>query len=160
MTEPTDDPTPATEPDAEDIGDESTLDPKMRDAFKKLRSENRRLRTRLRDSEEQVGIASARLSAHHRAVVAAAAKAAGMIDGEDLLSVYDPNEFLDEQFADVVDDKVVEATRALLDAKPYLGRPVGPPPTDRPVEGLRSGARPADKPKSASWATAIRGSGA
>ncbi len=154
MTEPIE---PTPEPNAEDV-DESTLDERARAAMQKLRSENRSLRSRLRDSEEQVGIASARLTAHHKAVIEAAAKAAGLIDPSDFTVHHpDPNEFVDE-FADVVPDKVTEAVQALLEAKPYLGRPAGPPPTDRPLEGLRPGARaPEDKTPAPTWSTALRG---
>lgn len=155
MTEPVGEPIPDTEPDAEDI--ESTLDGRTRDAFKKLRSENHSLRTRLRDSEEQVGIASARLAAHHKAVIEAAAKAAGLIDPSDFTVHHpDPGEFVDE-FADVVPDKVTAAAQALLEAKPYLGRPSGPPPSQRPIESLRSGARPEEPTTAPSWSTALRG---
>ena len=54
--EPNDQPTPADDNDADDTTiEDSALDPRTREAFKKLRSENHSLRTRLRDSEEQVG---------------------------------------------------------------------------------------------------------
>jgi len=142
------------EPDVDD----STLDDRTRDALKKLRQENHSLRTRLRDSEEQVGIASARLTAHHRAVIEAAAKAAGLLDPSDFTAHHpDPNEFVDE-FADVVPDRVTEAARALLEAKPHLAAPpAGRPPTDRPLKSLRGGATPEDKPKPApSWSSVIR----
>ena len=160
--EPNDQPTPADDNDADDTTiEDSALDPRTREAFKKLRSENHSLRTRLRDSEEQVGIASARLSAHHRQVIAAAAKAAGLIDPTDFTAAHpDPSEFLDE-FHEVVGDKVAEAAKALIAAKPYLARPPsGPPPTERPIEGLRPGARaPEDKVPAPTWASAIRGTG-
>jgi hypothetical protein len=150
MTEPT--------PPVDDELEEEKLDPRTREALRKLRAENKSLRSRLRDSEEQIGAQAAREAAHQRAVVAAAATAAGLIDDEDLLSRHDPSEFLDEQLADVMPHKVAAATKALLDEKPYLGRPVGAPPTDRPIEGLRSGARaPEDKTPTPSWYSALHG---
>ena len=49
MTEPTAQPTPADDSDADDTTiEDSALDPRTREAFKKLRSENHSLRTRLR----------------------------------------------------------------------------------------------------------------
>jgi hypothetical protein len=146
--------------------DDTDLDPRTREAFRKLRSENRSLRARLHEREdrlhereEQIGAAAAREAVHHRAVVEAAAKAAGLIDGSDIWSAHpDPTEFLDE-FADVVPDRVAEATRALFEAKPYLARPVGAPPTERPIEGLRSGARPEEPAAKPAWAGAIKGTG-
>jgi hypothetical protein len=101
MTEP-EQTTP--EPEPVDDDDDSMFDDRAREALTKLRKENHGLRSRLRDSEEQVGIASARLSAHHKSVIESAAKAAGLIDGSDIWSAQpDPNAFLDEQFHDVVD---------------------------------------------------------
>jgi hypothetical protein len=90
--QPTDEQTPAPEPELE----ESSLDPRVRETFKKLRSENHSLRTRLRESEDQVGIAAARLGAHHKAVIEAAARAAGLIDPSDFTDRHpDPAEFVD-----------------------------------------------------------------
>jgi hypothetical protein len=163
MTTPNE-PTPVDEPDELD-DDEQVFD--MR-AVRKLRRENSSLRSRihdfeeqLRDRDEQIGAQAAREAAHQRSVIEAAARAAGLIDPSDFLAAHpDPSEFIDAEFRDVLPDKVAEAAAALLEAKPYLGRPVGAPPSDRPLEALRSGARPADKPKPASWTTAIRGGGA
>ena len=128
-------------------------------AVRKLRREAQALRRKNHELEEQLGAAAAREGAHQIAVVAAAAKAAGMIDPSDFLAAH-PNvdEFLDEQFNDVLPDKVAEATAALLESKPYLGRPVGPPPSARPVEGLKPGARAReDESPAPSWTQALRG---
>ena len=58
-----------------------------------------------------------RLSTPARQVAAAAAQA-GLIDGNDLFLAHpDPDEFLDEQFREVVGDRVAEATKELLGAQ-------------------------------------------
>lgn len=127
-------------------------------AMRKVRREAAELRKRNRELEEQLEGAAARETAHQRAMVEHAAAAAGMIDPSDFLAVHpDPSEFADE-FHNVVGDRVAEAAAALIASKPHLGRPVGAPPTDRPLEGLRPGARaPEDKKPAPSWATALRG---
>jgi hypothetical protein len=158
MTEPTPEASSDHSPESDEIDDDA-LDPRARDAMRKLRRECQSLRGRLKDSEEQLG-AAAREAAHQRVVVEAAAKAAGLIDGSDIWSAHpDPSEFIDEQFADIVPDRVAEATKALITAKPYLARPVGVPPTDRPLEGLGAGARaPEDAKPAPTWHSALRGS--
>lgn len=165
MTEPSE-PTPATEsigtePDVDDV-DESTHDPRVREAMKKLRSENHSLRTRLRDREEQLGASAAREAVHHRAAVERIAASAGLIDPSDIWAAQpDPGAFVDEQFQDVVSDKVVEVAKDLIRRKPHLAKPAaGPPPTDRPLESLRSGARAQESVTKPSWSTALRGGGA
>ena len=146
MTEPTPDETVPDDTSVDEV-DDSTLDPRARDALRKARNEARNLRTRLRESESTHESDLARLAAHERSVIEQAVKAAGFYDASDFLALHpDTSDFVDE-FHEVVPDRVAEAAKAILDAKPYLGRPVGPPPTDRPIEGLRSGALPPeDKP--------------
>jgi hypothetical protein len=147
-----------SEPAAEDDVSDDELDPRTRAYVAKLKKESQGLRARLRDAEEAVGAASARENVHTREAVAAAAAQAGLIDGNDLFIAHDPDEFLDEQFRDVVGDRVAEATQALLASKPYLGRPVGAPPSQRPLEGLWMGAAPEPKPqKTPSWSSALHG---
>jgi hypothetical protein len=150
-----------TEEPADTVGDVSDdeLDPRTRAYVAKLKKESQGLRARLRDAEEQVGAASARENVHTREQVAAAAAQAGLIDGNDLFIAHpDPNEFLDEQFRDVIGSRVAAATQSLLEQKPYLGRPVGAPPTQRPLEGLRPGAAPEPKaPTTPSWSAALHG---
>jgi hypothetical protein len=161
MTEPTPDniepDTVTPEPEPDDVNDDE-LDPRALAALQKLRRENQSLRSRLHEREEQVGAQAAREAVHHKAVIEAAAAQAGFIDPSDFTLAYpDPAPFLDEQFQDVVGDRVTEAARALLEQKPHLGRPVGAPPTERPIEGLRSGAAPELKEKPISWSSALRG---
>ena len=147
-------------PAAEDDVSDDELDPRTKAYVAKLRREAQSLRSKLRDAEEIAGAASARETVHTREAVAQAAAAAGLIDGNDLFTVHSPDEFVDEQFKEVVGDKVAEATRALLARKPYLGRPVGAPPSQRPVEGLRPGASPEpQQEKATSWSAALHGLG-
>lgn len=138
--------------------DDDELDPRARAAMQKLRRECRSLRTRLHETEEEVGAQAAREMVRHRATIEAAAKAAGLVDGSDFtLHHPDPAPFLDEEFKDVVGDRVTEAAAALLEQKPYLGRAAAPP-TDRPIESLRPGASPEPAKKiEATWASALRG---
>ena len=66
----------------------------------------------------------------------------------------------DQQFYDVTADKVIEAAKKLAAEKPHLAKPpTAPPPSNRPIEGLRSGARPEEPTPTPTWADAIRGTG-
>ncbi len=146
------------EPTAEDDVSDDELDPRTRAAMQKLRRENQNLRTRLHESEEMVAGAAARATVHHKAVIEAAAAAAGFIDPTDFTLAHpDPSPFLDEQFETIVGDRVAEAAEALLEAKPHLRRPVGAPPSQRPVEGLRPGASPEPRKAEVTWSSALRG---
>jgi hypothetical protein len=65
--------------------------------------------------------------------------------------------FLDE-FGAVDQAKVTEAAQQLVAERPHLARPPqAPPPTDRPIEGLRRGASPDATPSAPSWQSFIRG---
>lgn len=158
--EPEPEPLPQGEEDS-DAPDDAELDDRTRAYVAKLKREAQGLRTKLRDAEEIAGAAAARETVHTREAVAAAAAQAGLIDGNDLFIAHpDPNEFLDEQFREVVGDRVAEATKALLATKPYLGRTRGTPPSDRPIEGLRPGASPQQQqPKTSTWSEALHGLG-
>lgn len=146
------------EPAAEDEVSDDELDPRTRAYVGKLKREAQQQRAARRELEEQLGATAAHLEVHNREKVAAAAAAAGLINGEDLFLAHSPDEFLDEQFRDVVGDRVAEATKALLAAKPYLGRTVGRPPSERPIESLRPGASPEPKPDTGtSWSAALHG---
>jgi hypothetical protein len=141
--------------------DESTLDERTVAALKKLRSEAKGLRDRMHVKDEEIGRLSAQLLAHQRADAERIASEQ-LLDGTDLwrhASEETQQQFVDEQFAEVIPDAVRDAAAAIVEARPHLGRPAtAPPPTDRPVEGLRSGALPETKPPSApTWAGAIRG---
>lgn len=147
-----DDTAPEPEPD------DDLLDPRARAALQKARREAAGLRARLREAEETIGAAAARATVHHKVAIEAAAAQAGFIDPTDFTLAHpDPSPFLDEQFQEIVGDRVKEAAETLLRAKPHLRRPVGPPPSDRPVEGLRSGARAEETPKVTTWAQALHG---
>ena len=153
-------PESATAPEPDDVADDE-LDPRTAAYVAKLKRECQQQRARARDAEEQLGAVSARVDVQTREQVAQAAAQAGLIDGNDLFLAHpDPNEFLDEQFRDVVEGKVRDATEKLLESKPYLGRTTGRPPTDRPLESLRPGASPEPKaPKTPSWSQALHGTG-
>jgi hypothetical protein len=161
MTTP-EQPTAEPEPDeSTPVGegdDDDQLDPRALAALQKLRRENQSLRSRLHEREEEIGRQAARETVHHLAAIEAAAKAAGFIDPSDFTLAHpDPTPFLDEQFQSVVGDRVAEAAAELLAKKPHLGRSVGGPPTDRPLENLRPGASPEPKKVETSWSSALRG---
>jgi hypothetical protein len=83
-----------------------------------------------------------------------------LVDGGDLYRHgADEETVYDEQFHQLMPDRVREAARAIAEARPHLAkRDVGPPPTERPIESLRSGARAEENTPAPSWYTAIRGS--
>jgi len=126
-------------------------------ALRKLRQENKSLRERLRESEGATAALSGvvdtmRTTELHRMVSDRLADPADLtVDMTELLG--------DDGQLDA--EKVDAAVGALLDEKPHFAkqseRPA-PPPSDRPVEGLRPGASPEYKPAKLDWHTAIRGS--
>ena len=161
MTEPIETPTPtggdaavdtsAPEPEADD-------GPMTLAEAKKLRRENQSLRTRLHESEEQIGAAAAREAARDRAEVERIA-AEHLIDATDIWRAQpDLAAYYDSEFHEITKDRVVETAKALAAEKPHLAKPnTAPPPTDRPIEGLRTGSAPEPKQESFSWSSALRG---
>jgi len=153
MTEQPTDPTPAAEPDDDDS------EPQSIEQARKLRSENRSLRSRLRAMETDYEGAITRLAALEHAEVERHAGEV-LVDPADIWRHQpDLTAFYDDEFHQITRDKVVETAKQLAADKPHLAKPpTAPPPTDRPIEGLRPGARaPEDKPPTPSWASALRG---
>jgi hypothetical protein len=166
VTEVNEQPTPEPEPDP-DVIDELADDDAPADmrAVRRMRAENKKLRHRLRESEAnrataEEGRASdlARLAALEKREIEREASAL-LADPQDIWRTDEATqqEFVDQQFGEVIPDAVRDAARLLIESKPHLARRATPPPSDRPVEGLRSGAAPETKPKPTSWAAAIRG---
>ena len=144
-------PTPTPEP-----GDDH---PMSLGEARKLRRESAALRARAKaaeDDNERLITQNAALS--RREVEHAAASV--LYDPSDVWRV-DPDvqqSFYDEQFGEVVGDKVREAAAALAASKPHLAKPpTAPPPSDRPIEGLRAGARVEEKPVAPTWHSALHG---
>jgi hypothetical protein len=168
MTEVNSEPTP--EPDSEldsevldELADDDEQVTDMR-GVRRLRSEAKRLRMLLREEQEnrasEQASALARIAEYERREVERAA-AALLIDPQDVLRYTDEKtqaEFNDE-FGAVIGDRVKAAAQAIIEARPHLARSQRPP-TDQPLESLRSGAMPEVRPKPTSWAAAIRGTGA
>jgi hypothetical protein len=162
MTEPNGEPEPRSEAWAATAADEDEVfDAKT---VRKLRNECARLRVKLKEAEASMGSEResnlARLAAYERDAVERAA-ATTLIDGEDIWRYTDEAtqaEFNDE-FGAIVSDNVVEAAKRVIAQRPHLARPQNtPPPTARPLEGLRPGASPPEQKKPApSWHTALRG---
>jgi hypothetical protein len=162
VTEPVE-PTPAPPETADaddDTIDDAVLDPRTKEALRKLRNENRSLRTRLRSTETDYEAAATQLAAAQHAEVKRIA-AEVLVDPSDLWRAgVDMTTFVDDEFKSIVADRVVETAKALAAEKPHLAKPpTAPPPSNRPIESLRSGARPEEKPPAPTWATAIRGHG-
>jgi hypothetical protein len=156
MTEPTPD-----APDANATPDVGTADdsldlPQNLDQAKNLRSENRALRQRMKAAEEGFEQASAQLTAMRRNEVERVA-ADHLVDPSDFWNAHtDVDGFLTE--AGTVDPaRVTEAAQEITAVKPHLAAPqkITAPPSDRPVEGLRSGARPDARTSGPTWAEAI-----
>jgi len=136
--------------------DDEVLD--MR-AVRKLRNENKRLRHLLRETEENRASDLARIAGFEKREVEREASAV-LVDPEDIWRTDEATQqqFVDSQFHEVIGDRVREAAEAIIASKPHLAKPnTSAPPSDRPLEGLRSGAAPEGKPKSPTWASAIRG---
>lgn len=143
MTEPTAD-TQSAEPSG--TMQDDTLDlPENLEAAKKLRSENKNLRERLRALESDYEAAATRLEGMRHAEIERLA-AEHLIDPHDIWADLPADSVVDE-YGMVNPAKVAEAAKALTASKPHLAKDYNPrpaPPTDRPIEGLRGGATPYD----------------
>jgi hypothetical protein len=141
MTTEPNEPTPAP---VDDVDEHDDVDePQTIEQARKLRAENRSLRNRLRALEEEYGAASAVLSAMQLAEVKRVA-AEVLHDPDDLLAHQpDMAQYFDDEFTSMISaDKVTERAKELIAGKPHLAKPpTAPPPTDRPIESLRPGAR-------------------
>src|SRR5262245_28165283 len=149
---------PTLEPDDNEPADMATV--------RKLRRENAGLRERAHTAEERAhaleesyGEAAAIVTSMQRAEVERLASSVLHDPGDLLAHQPDLASYYDDEFKTITADKVVEAAKALAAQKPHLGKPpaVAPrPPTDRPIESLRSGAMPdADKPKPITWSSVL-----
>lgn len=152
---PQDDAQPPT--DASEADHTTETDTGDGGALKKLRSENKSLRERLRESEGATAALSTvvdgmRAAELRRLVSDKLADPADLT--VDIASLLDDAGQLDSE-------KVDAAVDTLLSEKPHFAkqpeRPT-PPPSDRPIEGLKSGAAPDYRPTTPSWHSAIRGS--
>lgn len=151
MTEPIEPSAPSDDAAAADAdGEQIDLE-----AARKLRSENRNLRSRLKAAEEGQEANLAFRAMHERNVIEAAARNAGFIDPDDFIALHPDGSDLVDELDQVVEDKVAAAARAILEQKPYLGRSTRPP-SDRPIESLRSTYEQDRKP-TPTWAQALRG---
>ena len=151
---------PGAEPDTDTTEasqslDESGFDPAAIGEIRKLRRESQRLRERLRTAETETERAVTQAEAlRHREVERIAAE--HLVDPSDVWST--GTDFTDPETGELDLGLVVEAAKSLTADKPHLARPsTAPPPSDRPVEGLRAGATPTGQsnPKP-SWQSVIR----
>lgn len=166
MTEPTDHTvTPASMP-AHLAGTEPEQDeqpPKTVEWYenevRKLRKESANYRTKLREAETEIGAAAAQLDAmRYREVERLAAE--HLRDPADVWQAQrDMAAYLDDEYGTVDPDKVAEAAQSLVTEKPHYAadKQAAPPPTNRPIEGLRGGATPGDYsgPTQPTWADVI-----
>lgn len=165
MTEPTQ-PTPAamptklpnTEAEAAEPADRMPRTPEQYEAeLAKVRKEAASYRTKLRAAESDIEQTATQLGAMRRAEVERLA-AEHLRDASDLWQAQpDPAAFLNDDGA-VDPDKVAEAAQALTANKPHYAadKRIAPPPSDRPVEGLRAGASPEQKVTQPTWSNVIR----
>lgn len=157
MTEPIE-PTPEGEIRVEAPTGEEPVDDEVADlqTLRKVRREAASLRQRLHALETEHEGTVTRLSAMEHAEVERIASE-HLIDPTDVWRQQpDLQSYYDEEFQQIVPDKVREATAAIIQSKPHLARPQRPP-TDQPVEGLKPGASPETKPKPVTWSSALRG---
>jgi hypothetical protein len=146
----------------EQLADDAPADVRT---MRRLRSENARLRHKLRESEANRGSSDeatlARLAAMERQLVEHEV-AEILADPADLWAHTDEETqqaWVDRQFGEVIPDAVRDSARAIVEARPHLARRATAPPTERPLEGLKSGAMPAgSQSKTPSWTAVIRGS--
>ena len=139
------------EPDR--LADDAEVDMQF---VRKLRSEAKGLRTRAQIAEDERDGLRTVVDGLRKAEVERLA-ATELRDARDLLDRH-PNvaEFIDEHGH--VDAERVIGAREIAADRPHYARDqvLTAPPTDRPVEGLRSGASPDRKIESPGWAGAIR----
>ena len=150
----TPEPTPVTE--EVEVGDDD--EPIDMAAVRKIRREAANLRARMHELEEQLGAAAARETARDRAEVERIAGEHLVDPGDIWRAQPDLTAYYDGEFHEITRDRVIETAMALAREKPHLARPqAAPPPTDRPLEGLRSGAAPEVKEQPISWSSALHG---
>jgi hypothetical protein len=153
-------PMPEVEPTTEEpapLGEDDVELPKDLEAARKLRNEARTLRQRNRELEEvNERLLTQAQAAQRREIERTAAEV--LVDPADVWRI-DPDTqqtWFDTEFGEIVPDAVRDAARALAESKPHLARPnTAPPPTDRPLEGLRGGASPEVKKTETTWASAL-----
>lgn len=146
---------PATEPEPAGRSlDESGWDPAAINEIRKLRKESQRLRDRLHAAELDAERAITQLGAMQHAEIERLA-AEHLVDPGD---VWRAGTDFTNDLGEVDPEAIAEAAHALTAEKPHLAKPQSaPPPSDRPVEGLRPGASPAAEPTpKPSWQSVIR----
>lgn len=150
----------------DDIADDNDEVLDMR-GVRKLRNEAKRLRHLLREEQENRASEQkhresdlARIAAFEKREVEREASQV-LIDAEDIWRHTDleTQQTFNNEFGEIVGERVVEAAKRLASERPHLARPnTSPPPSDRPLEGLKPGASPEPEKKPATWHAAIRGS--
>jgi len=137
--------------------DESGMDPAAIGEIRKLRKEAQRLRERLRDAETDMERAITQAAAMQRADIERIASE-HLADPADLWSVNPDSAELCDEYGIVDADKVAEAAKGLIADKPHYAaeKPVTAPPTDRPIENLRSAMPTRDPAPAPSWQQVIR----
>lgn len=161
MTEPIEQPddevlTPVETSDDDDVDDDEPVTDMK--GLRKLRNEAKRLRHLLRESEANRASDLARIAAYEKRAVEAAASAV-LVDPTDLWVHTDEatQRSFNDEFGSITADRVVEAAKKLAAERPHLAK-TQRPPSNQPIESLRSGAMPAEDKKPATWYGAIHGS--
>ena len=160
MTEPIepDEPDERAEPDdprAEP--DDSELDPRARRRWRRCAvkppvtaSARRKPRPSWRRSKAR------RTIGRTRARRGGADRQRAAIDGEDVWRIRPMSNRVGRREVQLQPDRVREAVQALAQSKPHLAKAATPPPTDRPVEGLRAGASPEPRKTEVAWQSVLR----
>ena len=152
-------PDPVEPPDTDDLADDPAMNPQTREHLQKLGIKPQPARPAPRNRNRSCGRHGATAEQQRAEVERIAGQV--LIDPADVWRVNSDTSqaFIDAEFHKVSGDNVVEAAKALAASKPHLAKPpAGPPPSDRPIEGLRPGATPSDaKPVQPTWASALRG---
>ena len=125
---------------------------------RKLRKENANYRTKYREAATDLEAAASQLGAMRHAEIERLAGET-LREASDVWQAQpDPAAFLDEEYGTVDPAKVAEAAQSLITEKPHYAADfrVPPPPSDRPIEGLRAGASPTQgQPTQPSWRDVI-----
>jgi hypothetical protein len=124
----------------------------------KLRKENASWRTKYREAATDLEAAASQLGAMRHAEIERLAAEHLKAPADVWQAQPDAAAFLDDEYGTVDPAKVAEVAQSLVTEKPHYAadKRVAPPPSDRPVESLRSGAiASGEKPTQPSWRDVI-----
>jgi hypothetical protein len=142
---------------AGDLPPDSLELPENLAAARKLRSEARNARDRAKAAEGEVERLNTILNEMRRAEIGRLAEQE-LRDQRDLFDRHsDISEFIDDD-GNINTEAVITAAKSIIEDRPHFGRDKTPiaPPSQRPVEALRSGAVPEPQVEPSTWASALK----